>query len=196
MIFVPDVDPLSLLEVHSQYSRLQRASCRKYFLFPAGLGTCHTANDNKNWFRVYCASLSSKLTWSDPNRKVGVVVKRKMKHTKPNNGDDDLKTTIKTTETSFTLTTILIALILSHADAIIHAKGGQKKYWSHKYEQFPEGWHLFFDWSGLIFWFFFFTLNFRFTFFWWAICLKIARNRGYIMIISKTNLNFYIYRQK
>ncbi len=112
---------------------------RSWFHFPAGLGTCpHCQRYQKlaQWPWCYCAWLASKLAWPEPHREyIWVIVKRKMRDTRPNNADD-LKAAIKATWASITPEQChrLIASMPRRIDTVIHAKGDQTKYWVHRNE--------------------------------------------------------------
>ncbi len=105
------VGPLCFSEVYSQRSHLPghfralhasfcwQALWRCWFHFPAGLGTCpHCQRYQKlvQWPWCYCAWLTSKLACLNPIENIWVIVKRKMRDTRPNNADD-LKATIRAT---------------------------------------------------------------------------------------------------
>ncbi len=100
-------------EVHSQHSRIPgnlralhvsfcwQALWRCWFHFPAEFGTCPLCQRYQKlvqWPWYYCAWLASKFAWPEPHRleNLWVIMKRKMRDTRPNNADD-LKAAIKAT---------------------------------------------------------------------------------------------------
>ncbi len=128
-------------EVHSQRSHLPgnfralhasfcwQALWRRWFHFPAGLGTCpHCQRYWKlvQWPWCYCAWLASKLArpWG--------IVKRKMRDTRPNNADE-LKATVKETWASIPPQQChkRITSMPRRIEAVIKAKGAPTKYWVH-----------------------------------------------------------------
>ncbi len=75
------------------------------FIFQQDLTTAHTAKGTKSWFNDHGVTV---LDWPanspdlNPIENLGVIVKRKMRDTRPNNADD-LKATIKATWASLHL---------------------------------------------------------------------------------------------
>ncbi len=105
-------------------SELKLESCRLPNLAPAHIAHVVTVLD---W-----PANSPDL---NPIENLWGIVNRKMRDTRPNNGDD-LKATIKATWASITHEQChrLMASIPRRIDAVIHAKGGPTKYWVHRNE--------------------------------------------------------------
>ncbi len=103
------------------------------FIFQQDLTPADTAKGTKNWFNDHGVTV---LDWPenspDLNRveNLWVIVKMKMRDTRPNNADD-LKAAIKATWASITPEQChrRIASMPRHIDAVIKAKGGPTKYW-------------------------------------------------------------------
>ncbi len=108
------------------------------FIFQQDLSPTHTAKGTKSWFIDHGVTV---LDWpaNSPDLKLienlWVIVKRKMRHTRPNN-PNDLKAAIKATWASITPEQChrLIVSMPRRIDAVIHAKGGPTKYWVHRNE--------------------------------------------------------------
>ncbi len=108
------------------------------FIFQQDLAPAHTAKGTKSWFNDHGVTV---LDWPanspalNPIENQWVIVKRKMRETRPNNADD-LKAAIKATWASITPEQWhrLIASMPRRIDAVIHAKGGPTKYWVHRNE--------------------------------------------------------------
>ncbi len=164
-------------EVHSQRSHLPgnfralhasfcwQALWRRWFNFPAGLGTCpHCQRYQKlvQWPWCYCAWLASKLSPDlNPIENLWGIVKRKMRDTRPNNADD-LKATVKETWASIPPQQChkLITSMPRRIEAVIKAKEPLPsiEYIYSKWTYFPEGqqftkmFFLLVLWSILICW--------------------------------------------
>ncbi len=98
------------------------------FIFQQDLAPAHTAKGTKSWFNDHGVTV---LDWPanspdlNPIENLWVIVKRKMRDTRPNN-EDDLKAAIKATWASLPEQCHgLIASMPRHIDAVIHAKGAQ-----------------------------------------------------------------------
>ncbi len=91
---------------------------------------CQRYQKQVHWPWCYCAWLASKLAWPNRIENIWGTVKSKMRDTRPNNADD-LKATIKATWASIKPEQChrLIVSMPRRIDAVIHAKGGQTKYW-------------------------------------------------------------------
>ncbi len=108
------------------------------FIFQQDLAPVHTAKGTKSWFNDHGVTV---LDWPanspdvNPIENLWSIVKRKMKDTRPNNGDD-LKAALKATWASITPEQChrLIASMPRRIDAVIHAKGGPTKYRVHRNE--------------------------------------------------------------
>ncbi len=108
------------------------------FIFQQDLATAHTAKVTKSWSNDHGVTV---LDWPanspdlNPIENLWGIVKRKMRDTRPNNADD-MKAAIKATWASITPEQYhrLIASMSRRIDAVIHAKGGQTKYWVHRIE--------------------------------------------------------------
>ncbi len=108
------------------------------FIFQQDLAHAHTAKGTKSWSSDHDVTV---LDWPansldlNPIENIWGIVKRKMRDTRPNNADD-LKTAIKATWASITPEQChrLIASMLRHIDAVIHAKICPTMYWVHRNE--------------------------------------------------------------
>ncbi len=108
------------------------------FIFQQDLAPAHTAKGTKSWFNDHGVTV---LDWPanssdlNPIENLWVIVKRKMRDTRPNNADD-LKAAIKADWASISPEQChrLITSIPRCNDAVIHAKGGPTKYWVHRNE--------------------------------------------------------------
>ena len=100
-------------------------------IFKQDLAPAHTANDHG----VTVLDWSANSPDLNPIKNLCGIVKRKMRDTRPNNGDD-LKAAIKATWASITSQQChrLIASMPRRNDAVIHAKGGPTKYLVHRNE--------------------------------------------------------------
>ncbi len=106
------------------------------FIFLQDLAPAHTAKGTKSWFNDHGVTV---LDWPanspdlSPIENLWGIVKRKMRHTRPNNADD-LKPAIKATWAFITSEQChrLIASMPRRIDAVIHAKGGPTKYWVYR----------------------------------------------------------------
>ncbi len=120
---------------HFHASFCWQALWRCWFHFPAGLGTCHTAKGTKGWFNDHGVTV---LDWPanspdlNPIENLSVIVKRKMRDTRPNNADE-LKATVKETWASIPPQQChkLITSMPRRIEAVIKAKGAPTKYWVH-----------------------------------------------------------------
>ncbi len=95
------------------------------------LAPAHTAKGTKSWFNDHGVTV---LDWPANSPDLNpienlCIVKRKMRDTGPNNGDD-LKAAFKATWASITPEQChkLITSMPRRIDAVIHAKGGPIKY--------------------------------------------------------------------
>ncbi len=108
------------------------------FIFQQDLAHAHTAKGTKSWFNDHGVTV---LDWPanspdlNPIENLWVIIKRKMRDTRPNNADD-LNAAIKATWASITPEQChrLIASMPRRINAVIHAKEGPTKYWLHKNE--------------------------------------------------------------
>ncbi len=108
------------------------------FIFQQDLAPAHTAKGTKSWINNHGVTV---LDWSvnspdlNPIENLWVIVKRKMRDTRPNNAED-LKAAIKATWASITPEQChrLITSMPRRIDAVIKAKGGPTKYWEHRNE--------------------------------------------------------------
>ncbi len=137
-------------EVHSQRSHLPghfralrasfcwQALWRCWFHFPAGLGTCpHCQRYQKlvQWPWCYCAWLASKLAWPEPQREtIGYCQEEDERHQ-----TQQCRLTEGRYQSNLGFITPeqchrLIVFMPRRIDAVIHAKGGQIKYWVHRDE--------------------------------------------------------------
>ncbi len=105
-------------------------------IFQQNLAPAHTDKDTKSWFNYHGVTV---LDWPanspdlNPIENLWVIVKRKMRDTRPNNADDT-KAAIKSTWASITPEQChrLIAFMPRRIDAVTHAKGGPTKYLVHR----------------------------------------------------------------
>ncbi len=97
------------------------------FIFQQDLAPAHTANGTKSWFNDHGVTV---LDW--PANSPDLIVKRKMRDTRPNNADD-LKAAIKATWASIPPQQChkLITSMPRRIEAVIKAKGAPTKYWVH-----------------------------------------------------------------
>ncbi len=135
------VDPLCFLKstVNTAINQEKKAD-KLYgdadFIFQQDLAPAHTAKGTKSWFNDHGVTV---LDWpaNSPDLKLienlWVIVKRKMRDTRPNN-PDDLKDAFKATWASITPEEChrMIASMPRRIDAVIHAKEGPTKYWVHR----------------------------------------------------------------
>ncbi len=102
------------------------------FIFQQDLAPAHTAKGTKSWFNDHGVVLDWPANSPDlnPTENLWDIVKRKMRDTRPNN-TDDLKAAIKVTCASITPEQChrLIVSMPRRINAVMHAKGGQTKYW-------------------------------------------------------------------
>ncbi len=103
------------------------------FIFQQDLAPAHTAKGTKSWFNDHGVTV---LDWPanspdlNPIENLwGIVVKRKMRDTRPNNADD-LKATVKETWASIPPQQChkLITSMPRQIEAVIKAKGAPNKY--------------------------------------------------------------------
>ncbi len=128
--------------VHSQRSHLPgnfRAADKLYgdadFIFQQDLAPAHTAEGTKSWFNDHGVTV---LDWPanspdlNPIENLSVIVKRKMRDTRPNIADE-LKATVKETWASIPPQQChkLITSMPRRIEAVIKAKGAPTKYWVH-----------------------------------------------------------------
>ncbi len=108
------------------------------FIFQQDLAPAHTDKGTKSWFNNHGVTV---LDWpaNSPDlntiENLWVIVKRKMRDTRPNNADD-MKAALKATWASITPEQChgLIAFMPHLIDAVTRAKGGPTKYWVHRNE--------------------------------------------------------------
>ncbi len=95
------------------------------FIFQQDSAPAHTAKGTKSWFNDHGVTV---LDWP-LYENLWVIVKRKMRDTRPNNAND-LKDAIKATWASITPEQChrLIVSMPRRIDAVINAKGGPTKY--------------------------------------------------------------------
>ncbi len=102
------------------------------FIFQQDLAPVHNAKGTKSWFNDHGVTV---LDWPanspdlNPIENLWDIVKRKIRDTRPNNGDD-LKAALKATWAFITPEQChrLIDSMPRRIDAVIHAKGGPTKY--------------------------------------------------------------------
>ncbi len=162
-------------EVHSHLSgdfRALHASFgwqalwRCWFHFPTGLGTCpHCQRYQKlvQWPWCWCAWLASKLAWPEPHRES----MRYCQEEDERHQTQQCRWPEGRYQSNLGFITPehwhrLIASMPRRIDAVIHAKGGQTKYWVHRNEHTFLFKISFFYWSYVIFKFSE-TLNFEFS---------------------------------
>ncbi len=105
------------------------------FIFQQDLAPAHTAKGTKSWFNDHGVTV---LDWpaNSPDlnliENLWVIVKRKMRDTRPNNADE-LKAAIKATWASYHLSsaTNWSPSMPRRIEAVIKAKGAPTKYWVH-----------------------------------------------------------------
>ncbi len=99
------------------------------FILQQDLPPAHTAKGTKSWFNDHGVTVPANSPDLHPIENLWGLVKRKIRDTRPNNADD-LKAAIKATWASITPEQChrLIASMLRHIDAVIHAKRGPTKY--------------------------------------------------------------------
>ncbi len=100
------------------------------FIFQQDLAPAHTAKGTKSWFNDHGVTV---LDWPANSPDLNpIIVKRKMRDTRPNNADD-LKATIKATWASIPPQQChkLITSMPRRIEAVIKAKGAPIKYWVH-----------------------------------------------------------------
>ncbi len=105
------------------------------FIFQQDLAPAHTAKGTKSWFNDHGVTV---LDWPanspdlNPIENLWVIVKRKMRDTRPNNADD-LKAAIKATWASIPPQQYhkLITSMPRRIEAVITAKAAPTKYWVH-----------------------------------------------------------------
>ncbi len=105
------------------------------FIFQQDLAPAHTAKGTKSWFNDHGVTV---LDWPanspdlNPIENLWVIVKRKMRDTRPNNADD-LKAAVKETWASIPPQQChkLITSMPRRIEAVIKAKGAPTKYWVH-----------------------------------------------------------------
>ncbi len=105
------------------------------FIFQQDLAPAHTAKGIKSWFNDHGVTV---LDWPanspdlNPIENLWVIVKRKMRDTRPNNADE-LKATVKETWASIPPQQChkLITSMSRRIEAVIKAKGAPTKYWVH-----------------------------------------------------------------
>ncbi len=109
------------------------------FIFQQDLAPAHTAKGTKSWFNDHGVTVldwpANSLDLKPIENLWGIIVKRKMRDTRPNKADD-LKAAVKATWALITPEQChrLIASMPRHINAVIHAKGGPTKFCVHRNE--------------------------------------------------------------